>query len=73
MDRGAWQATVYGVTKESDMTFQLNNNILLRRVVVKGPSSPGFSLPLVCVWMGKRKCLLLYQLQLATDNCSELC
>ena len=20
MDRGAWQATVYGVTKESDMT-----------------------------------------------------
>ena len=26
MDRGAWQATVRGVTKESDMTEQLNNN-----------------------------------------------
>ena len=24
MDRGAWQATVHGVTKESDMTEQLN-------------------------------------------------
>ena len=24
MDRGAWQATVHGVTKESDMTKQLN-------------------------------------------------
>ena len=29
MDRGAWQATVHGVTKESDMTKQLNNNILM--------------------------------------------
>ena len=27
MDRGAWQATVRGVTKESDMTYRLNNNI----------------------------------------------
>ena len=26
MDRGAWWATVHGVTKESDMTEQLNNN-----------------------------------------------
>ena len=25
-DRGAWRATVYGVTKESDKTQQLNNN-----------------------------------------------
>ena len=25
-DRGPWQATVYGVTKESDMTEQLNND-----------------------------------------------
>ena len=25
MDRGAWQATVHGVTKELDMTEQLNN------------------------------------------------
>ena len=24
MDRGAWQATVYGVTKESDMTERLS-------------------------------------------------
>ena len=26
MDRGAWRATVHGVTKESDMTYRLNNN-----------------------------------------------
>ena len=26
MDRGAWWAVVPGVTKESDMTYQLNNN-----------------------------------------------
>ena len=25
-DRGAWQATVYGVAKESDRTYQLNNS-----------------------------------------------
>ena len=26
MDKGAWWATVHGVTKESDKTEQLNNN-----------------------------------------------
>ena len=26
MDRGVWWATVHGVTKESDMTEQLNTN-----------------------------------------------
>ena len=26
MDRGAWWATVHGITKESDMTQQLNKN-----------------------------------------------
>ena len=26
MDRGAWQATVHGVTKESETTEQLKNN-----------------------------------------------
>ena len=26
MDRGAWQATVHGVAKESDMTWRVNNN-----------------------------------------------
>ena len=61
MDRGSWQATVHAVAKELDMTLQLNNSILLR-VVVKRLSSSGFSVSLVCVWMGKRKCLLLYQL-----------
>ena len=25
MDRGAWKATIHGVTKESDTTEQLNN------------------------------------------------
>ena len=27
MDRGAWWAIVHGVTKMSDMTEQLNNNM----------------------------------------------
>ena len=26
MDRGAWRATNYGVVKESDTTYQVNNN-----------------------------------------------
>ena len=26
MDKGAWQATIHGVAKESDMTEQLNSN-----------------------------------------------
>ena len=30
MDRGAWQATVHGIAKESDTTEQLNNNDVLR-------------------------------------------
>ena len=29
MDRGAWQATVHGVAKESDMTERLSNNKML--------------------------------------------
>ena len=28
MDRGAWQATIHGVAKESDRTQQLNNKNL---------------------------------------------
>ena len=27
MDRGAWQAAIYGVAKESDTTERLNSNI----------------------------------------------
>ena len=27
MDRGAWQATVHGIAKESDLTERLNNNL----------------------------------------------
>ena len=26
MDKGDWQATVHGVAKESDLTWQLNSN-----------------------------------------------
>ena len=26
MDKGAWWATVHGVAKESDMTYQINNS-----------------------------------------------
>ena len=29
MDRGAWQATVHGVAKELDTTYQLNNNRMI--------------------------------------------
>ena len=29
MDRGAWWATVHGITKESDTTYQLNSNMIL--------------------------------------------
>ena len=34
MDRGTWQATVHGVAKELDMTYQLNNkqNVVMRYV-----------------------------------------
>ena len=28
MDRGAWWATIHGVTKELDITEQLNNSIV---------------------------------------------
>ena len=31
MDRGAWQATDHGVTKESDMTKRLNKSNCLKR------------------------------------------
>ena len=30
MDRGTWQGTVHGISKESDTTEQLNNNYLLK-------------------------------------------
>ena len=30
MDRRAWQATVHGVSKESDMIWQLNHKIIMR-------------------------------------------
>ena len=39
MDRGAWQDTVHGVTKEPDMTEQLNN-ILLGATMNVHTSSP---------------------------------
>ena len=34
MDRGAWQATVYKVTKESDTTQQLNNKQKIAEIEV---------------------------------------
>ena len=33
MDRGAWKATVHGVTKESDTTQRLNNNNKIKATV----------------------------------------
>ena len=38
---GAWQATVHGVAKESDTTYQLNNN----HSYTKGPGATPY-----CVW-----------------------
>ena len=38
MDRGAWQATVHGVTKESDMTEQLS--LCTRKYVSISKTSP---------------------------------
>ena len=39
MDKGAWWATVHGVTKESDTTEQLNNSI-------SNECSPGAFVPI---------------------------
>ena len=39
MDREAWQATVHGVTKESDMTERLNNNMALQTLWFGIPAS----------------------------------
>ena len=33
MDRGAWQAAVYGVSKELDMTEQLSTDTILASAV----------------------------------------
>ena len=33
MDRGAWWAAAYGVPKESDTTWQLNNNRSIQQAV----------------------------------------
>ena len=39
MDRGIWQVTVYGATKESDMTEWLNNKKTLYNVISDMPFS----------------------------------
>ena len=36
-DRGAWWATVHGVTKESDTTEQLNNNKMSQNILSATP------------------------------------
>ena len=41
MERGAWQATVHGVTKESDMALWLNNNSKVTQSVTELPCGPG--------------------------------
>ena len=43
MDKGAWQATVHGVTKESDVTWRLNNK---NNSLAKATLS---QIPFVCV------------------------
>ena len=56
MDRGAWQATVSGVTKQSDMTEQLNNNskTLKFKALILSLDNPTFRL-LLDIW---HPCLL---------------
>ena len=34
MNRGAWQGTVHGITKESDTTQQLNTNINMTNIII---------------------------------------
>ena len=41
VERGAWQATVHGVTKESDMALWLNNNSKVTQSVTELPCGPG--------------------------------
>ena len=62
MDRGAWPATVHGVTKESDTTQQLNNNIknqlLLETLTEKsGSVSCGITAPFSWVLVHTNFCL----------------
>ena len=33
MDRGAWQATVHGVTKEPDITKPVNNQLVFMEII----------------------------------------
>ena len=40
MERGAWQATVHEVTKESDMTWQVNNSLECRVSVPRPEIGP---------------------------------
>ena len=40
MDRGAWWATVHGVEKESDRTWQLNNNNVQLHELLRIPGDP---------------------------------
>ena len=42
MDRGAWQAIVHGVTKESDMTERLTHTFYIAHYTSSAPN--GFSL-----------------------------
>ena len=34
MDRGAWQAIIHGVVRESDITLQLSNNFSLLTIKI---------------------------------------
>ena len=34
MDRGAWQAIIHGVVRESDITLRLSNNVSLLTIKI---------------------------------------
>ena len=55
MERGAWQATVHGVTKELDTTWQLNNNntdILGFFLITDNPIGSAPPVSLCCYYNG---------------------
>ena len=51
MDRGAWQVTVNGVAKESDMTYQLNNSKMSNCFTISLLNERSVSVNMIQLWM----------------------
>ena len=74
MDRGARQATVHGVTKQSDMTEQLNTNNFLCSVI--GESASNYTARCIDTSVAKegeiRTCVLMRWMKLEPIIQSEV-